>query len=613
MFKHKKNKELGITLIALVVTIIVLLILAGVSISMLAGDNSILRKATDAKQLTEAAALKEQAEIIRNAMLIDKTTNRQELTRSELVAGIAADKYFTGSRTSGNKVVTKDQRYDINVDSNLNITVTPHVDGEDTGTLVLTATQRATESRAAVIKVAQVIANATPESELQPMFVAAMNEATNPPFELTWDWFVQRYGEEDTMNKAFEGFNLSSQGYSGVYDLIIKTGANNGVELVYPEPATFTLNGEPITGTSAEFVVTKNGSYTISAVQGEESGTTTIEVDKCKTETFKYPTEEDGTMDVKGNCTITQDGYTAVIPAGFAYGTSENVGTIATGLVITDEAENGYSTGNEFVWIPVKGSDLTVGKNIEGQTNTGKEMATNIGTTANPKYRGILYNWSSDPTGNTPYEYSSNGYREPDEVSYDTGDYASQGINKTVMQNEYDAMIASVKQYGGFYVGRYEMGDGATNISRIGVTPISAAENEANMWYGLYKKAKAYNKTGVTSGMIWGSQYDAMLNFALTNSSYSGKVNASTNGNHSGKLLKTGTWLGSSNETDKINNIFDLEGNFWEWTKEAYYTNSRVGRGGDYNYSNSPSSRIGSSPVDTFDDNSSRPSLYINL
>ena len=42
MFKHKKNKELGITLIALVVTIIVLLILAGISVQMLTGENGIL-------------------------------------------------------------------------------------------------------------------------------------------------------------------------------------------------------------------------------------------------------------------------------------------------------------------------------------------------------------------------------------------------------------------------------------------------------------------------------------------------------------------------------------------------------------------------------------------
>ena len=48
--KTKGNK--GITLIALVITIIVLLILAGVTIAALSGDNGILRRATEAKEQT---------------------------------------------------------------------------------------------------------------------------------------------------------------------------------------------------------------------------------------------------------------------------------------------------------------------------------------------------------------------------------------------------------------------------------------------------------------------------------------------------------------------------------------------------------------------------------
>ena len=54
-----KKKNRGITLIALVVTIIVLLILAGVSISMLTGQNGILKRATEAKNTTEVASEKE--------------------------------------------------------------------------------------------------------------------------------------------------------------------------------------------------------------------------------------------------------------------------------------------------------------------------------------------------------------------------------------------------------------------------------------------------------------------------------------------------------------------------------------------------------------------------
>lgn len=47
-FKTKEAK--GITLIALVITIIVLLILAGVTIATLTGDNGILKQADKAKQ-----------------------------------------------------------------------------------------------------------------------------------------------------------------------------------------------------------------------------------------------------------------------------------------------------------------------------------------------------------------------------------------------------------------------------------------------------------------------------------------------------------------------------------------------------------------------------------
>ena len=69
MEKQRKNKQdikntiktnKAITLIALVVTIVVLLILAGVSISMLGGENGIIKQAIDAKDKTKEANAKEQ-------------------------------------------------------------------------------------------------------------------------------------------------------------------------------------------------------------------------------------------------------------------------------------------------------------------------------------------------------------------------------------------------------------------------------------------------------------------------------------------------------------------------------------------------------------------------
>ena len=59
MLIHKLKKNKGITLIALVVTIIVLLILAGISISMLTGQNGILNRAQEAKNKTQVANEKE--------------------------------------------------------------------------------------------------------------------------------------------------------------------------------------------------------------------------------------------------------------------------------------------------------------------------------------------------------------------------------------------------------------------------------------------------------------------------------------------------------------------------------------------------------------------------
>ncbi len=55
MYKKTQSKNKGITLIALVITIIVILILAGVSINTLFGDNGLLTKADEARRENERA------------------------------------------------------------------------------------------------------------------------------------------------------------------------------------------------------------------------------------------------------------------------------------------------------------------------------------------------------------------------------------------------------------------------------------------------------------------------------------------------------------------------------------------------------------------------------
>lgn len=65
----KSNK--GITLIALVITIIVLLILAGVSIAMLTGSNGVLTKASESQVMNKRGEVSERINLALNAVMTD--------------------------------------------------------------------------------------------------------------------------------------------------------------------------------------------------------------------------------------------------------------------------------------------------------------------------------------------------------------------------------------------------------------------------------------------------------------------------------------------------------------------------------------------------------------
>ena len=69
------RREKGITLIALVITIIVLLILAGVAIAMLSGENGILKKAAEAKTKTEIAQKDEETKLTDMELTTEFVTN----------------------------------------------------------------------------------------------------------------------------------------------------------------------------------------------------------------------------------------------------------------------------------------------------------------------------------------------------------------------------------------------------------------------------------------------------------------------------------------------------------------------------------------------------------
>lgn len=77
----KKQRSSGITLIALVITIIVLLILAAVSAATLTGENGIITKAQEAKRETEIASIKEK---IQTDILGKQAGNNGYITNEQL-------------------------------------------------------------------------------------------------------------------------------------------------------------------------------------------------------------------------------------------------------------------------------------------------------------------------------------------------------------------------------------------------------------------------------------------------------------------------------------------------------------------------------------------------
>ena len=129
--RKKLEKTKGITLVALVVTIVVLLILAGITIMYTMGDNSIFKKAQDAKDKTAEAIKNEQEYMKQVDNMVDKYINgignggtntpidepieniKSDWTTIEKIAQeIAKDDSIT-SETEEVKVIVDGKRYTI--------------------------------------------------------------------------------------------------------------------------------------------------------------------------------------------------------------------------------------------------------------------------------------------------------------------------------------------------------------------------------------------------------------------------------------------------------------------------------------------------------------------
>lgn len=85
---NRNRQEKGITLIALVITIIVLLVLAGVTLSLIAGENGILKRAENANQRSFSATVQEKIEFAIAQIQIDFFENAKMFDRSQLTQSL---------------------------------------------------------------------------------------------------------------------------------------------------------------------------------------------------------------------------------------------------------------------------------------------------------------------------------------------------------------------------------------------------------------------------------------------------------------------------------------------------------------------------------------------
>ena len=105
MKTRKIKTSKGITLIALVITIIVLLILAGVTIATLTGDNGILTKTTEAKNKTAEAAAKEKVQTeVAGSIGTDGKIDLDELNKN--LQNISGIKYNGSAISDSNKIAS---------------------------------------------------------------------------------------------------------------------------------------------------------------------------------------------------------------------------------------------------------------------------------------------------------------------------------------------------------------------------------------------------------------------------------------------------------------------------------------------------------------------------
>ena len=111
------NNKKGITLIALVVTVVVLIILAGVSINAVLGDNGIIKKANQAASVTKEAEVKE---AINRTILEFYLTNDYETLEDFLKAKAEDGSIDSVTKNADGTLTVKKGEYSVTVENKTN-------------------------------------------------------------------------------------------------------------------------------------------------------------------------------------------------------------------------------------------------------------------------------------------------------------------------------------------------------------------------------------------------------------------------------------------------------------------------------------------------------------
>ena len=137
------KKQKGITLIALVVTIVVLLILAGVTISLLLDENGIITKSKDARTETRISQIEDEVEMWKQHNFINKESNQAQESADTMLANLISRKLLTEDEIDRNQELITIKKKDGSIvkeisysSVTINISKTPAT--EKSGAVVLT-------------------------------------------------------------------------------------------------------------------------------------------------------------------------------------------------------------------------------------------------------------------------------------------------------------------------------------------------------------------------------------------------------------------------------------------------------------------------------------------